>query len=362
MKIFLVKTSTNLYLYWNIGSLIIITIIIQIIFGFILSINYFSPSNDIFINSCLIYYNFNYGWMIRFFHRNITSIIFIIIFIHIIRRIIYKNLINRKIWITGLIILIIIIIISFLGYSLIWRQISYWARIVITNFIAVIPLFGQKIIYLIWGNRFINNILINRFFSIHFISALIIIIISIIHLIILHKNKRTNPINFNNKLDQINLNPTLIFKDITILILLLLIFLIINIILPLKINNPDNFNSIIIFKTPNHIEPEWYFLFFYSILRSINNKLIGLFITIKSILIIFLIPKLNKIIIFNNKYLLINKIFLITIINTIILISFIGSKPSKEPYIKIVKLLINIYFIIFLILFIQKKIIIKLFK
>lgn len=359
MKIFLVKTSSNLYLYWNIGSLIIRIIFIQIIFGFILSINYFSYFNDIFINSCIIYYNLNYGWIIRFFHSNITSIIFIILFIHILRRLIYKNLINKKIWISGLLILILLILISFLGYSLIWRQISYWARIVITNFIAVIPIIGNKIIYLIWGNRYINNILINRFFSIHFIIALIIIFFSLIHLIILHLNKSTNPINLNNKIDQINLNPLLIFKDIFLLIFFLYIFLIINIIIPIKINNPDNFNPIIIFKTPTHIEPEWYFLFFYSILRSINSKLIGLLITIKSIRILFILPYLNKTKFFNNKFLIRNKLLIIIITNIIILISFIGSKPSKEPYTKIVKILINIYFIIFLLFFFEKKIINK---
>lgn len=359
MKIFLIKTSSNLYLFWNIGSLIIIIIFIQIIFGFLLSINYFSYNNDIFTNSCIIYYNLNYGWIIRFFHRNITSIIFIMILIHIIRNLIYKNLINKKIWFSGLLIIILLIIISFLGYSLIWRQISYWARIVITNFIAVIPIIGNNLIYLIWGNRFINNNLINRFFSLHFILALIIIIIAIIHLIILHQKRSTNPINLNNKIDQINLNPILIFKDIFLLINLFYFFLMINIIIPIYINNPDNFNPIIIFKTPNHIEPEWYFLFFYSILRSINNKLIGLIITIISIIILFTLPNFNKIKIFNNKFLLKNKLLTLILINVIILISFIGSKISKEPYIKIVKILINIYFIIFIIFYLQKKIINK---
>lgn len=362
MKIFLVKTSTNLNLIWNIGSLIIITMFIQIVIGFFISINYFSYSIDIFFNSCIIYYNLNYGWIIRFFHRNITSIIFILMFLHIIRRLIYKNFINKKIWYSGLLIIILLIIISFLGYSLVWRQISYWARIVITNFIAVIPLVGNKLIYLIWGNRFINNILINRFFSIHFILAILIIILSFVHLIILHINKSSNPLNLNNNIDQINLNPLFIFKDILILLIFLYIFIIINIILPLKINNPDNFNQIIIFKTPNHIEPEWYFLFFYSILRSINNKLLGLFITIKSIIILFFLPNLNNSKIFNNKYIIIRKIFIYILIIIIILISFIGSKPSKEPYIIIVNKLIIIYFIIFFLIYFQKIIINKIIK
>ena len=137
MKIFLIKTSTNLNLLWNIGSLIIITIIIQIFIGFFISISYFSYSIDIFINSCIIYYNLNYGWIFRFFHRNITSIIFILIFIHIIRRLIYKNFINIKIWFSGLIILIIfswllILIIKVLTARIIFK--IYYINIIISFF------------------------------------------------------------------------------------------------------------------------------------------------------------------------------------------------------------------------------------
>ena len=216
---FFIKTSRNLYFFWNIGSLLIINIFIQIIFGFLLSIHYFYFSNNIYINSFIIFYNFNYGWILRFFHRNITYIIFILIFIHINWRLIYKNYLNIKIWISGLFILLILIIISFIGYSLINRQIAYWARIVITNFISIIPILGNKIILLIWGNQFINNILLNRFLSIHFLIAILIFITSIIHLIIIHIKKSSNPFNINNNLYKINLNLLFIFKDIIFILI-----------------------------------------------------------------------------------------------------------------------------------------------
>ena len=356
---FFIKTSRNLYFFWNIGSLLIINIIIQIIFGFFLSIHYFFFSNNIYINSIIIFYNFNYGWIIRFFHRNITSFIFILIFFHITRRLIYKNYFNINIWFSGLIIFIILILISFLGYSLINRQIAYWARIVITNFISIIPLFGNKLILIIWGNQFINNILLNRFFSLHFILALIILIISLFHLIILHTKKSSNPYNINNKIDQINLNSLFIFKDIIFFLLFIYIFFLINIFFPIKINNRDDFNIIIIFKTPNHIEPEWYFLFFYSILRSINNKLNGLLIILLSIKIWFFIPIINKTKLLSNKFLFINKLILFKLILIIILIRFIGTKISKEPYLIFIKIFIIIYFNLFLLIIYISKIINK---
>ena len=307
------------------------------------------------MNSFIIFFNFNYGWILRFFHRNITSLIFIIIILHIYRRLTYKNYINIKIWFSGIIIIIILIIISFLGYSLIINQISYWAIIVITNFIAIIPYIGNKLILLIWGNNYINNILINRFFSIHFLIAIVIILISIIHLILLHLNKSSNPIRINNNLDQINLNPLYIFKDIILLIIIIYIFLIINIICPIYLNNQDNFNQIIIFKTPSHIEPEWYFLIFYAILRSNENKLNGLLLLICSILIWLIIPRINKSKFISNKYNFINIFIVKIIIIIIILITFIGTKTSKEPYIYLIKILIiNYYIKIFIIYLITK--------
>lgn len=330
---------------------------IQFLIGFFLSLNYFSISNDIFYNSFIIFFNLNYGWILRFFHRNITSIIFILIFIHIFRRIIYKNFNkNENIWKSGILIILILIIISFIGYSLIINQISYWARIVITNFLAIIPIIGNELILLIWGNKFIDNILLNRFFSLHFILAILILFISLIHLIILHINKSSNPLRINNNIDQINLNPLLIFKDIIIFIILMFLFFLNNILFPVKLNNPDNFNQIIIFKTPSHIEPEWYFLFFYSILRSNENKLNGLILIIYSILILLDLPHYNKSKFISNKYFLINKIIILILILIIMLIVFIGTKISKEPYIFIVKILINLYFYLILIIFFINKI------
>ena len=354
---FLIKTSRNLYIFWNLGSLLIINIVIQIILGFILSNHYFYLTNIIYKNSIIIIFNFNYGWTLRFFHRNLTSIIFIILFIHITRRIIFKNYINIKIWNSGIIILLLLIIISFLGYSLINRQIAYWASIVITNFIAIIPILGKKLIFLLWGDKFINNILLNRFFAIHFLLAILLILISLIHLIILHIKKSSNPFNTNNNLDQINLNPLFIFKDIVIFIISIFIFLIVNIIIPIKINNRDNFNIIIIFKTPNHIEPEWYFLFFYSILRSNENKINGLLIILMSIIIWFIIPLFNKTKFMTNKFFLLNKIILTKLILILILIRFIGTKTSKEPYIFIINFIILIYFLLFITIIIINKII-----
>lgn len=348
-----IKTPRNIYLWWNFGSLISIYIIIQIIIGFIISINYFILNNP-FNRSFFIYFNINYGWLLRLTHRNLTSLIFLLIIIHIKRNLIYNTFLNKIIWIRGIIIIILFILISFLGYSLIWTQISYWGIIVITNFISTIPYLGKILLNWIWGNFNINIILINRFFIIHYITPIIIILLILIHINILHINKSSNPLGLNNQIDLINLNPYSLIKDIIILIIILIIFINLNIYFPLILNNYDNFNEINYFITPNHIEPEWYFLFFYSILRSIPNKLRGLILIFLSLILFFIIPILFKIYIQNNKFFYIIKIFNIIIFFLIIFISILGSKIIEYPYENINKIIIINLFILFFIILINK--------
>lgn len=321
--------------------------------GIIISINYINKRN-IFNRSVNIYFNINYGWIIRLLHRNITSILFILIFAHIFRGLIFKSFILTKIWITGITILILIIAESFIGYSLVWNQISYWAIIVITNFIAAIPYIGKKLIKIVWGNFNINVILINRFLSIHFIIPIVLILISSLHIIILHENKSNNPIGLINKTDLIKLNPNLIIKDLVLTVTLTMTIINILIIKPFIFRNRDNFIIINYFKTPSHIEPEWYFLFFYSILRSINNKVRGLIIIIISIIFLFIIPFFNisKFQSFNPLY----KSLILLIISIILIIRIFSTKPVEFPYKEINFTIIYLFFINFLIIKLSYKI------
>lgn len=348
-----IKTPSNLYRIWNIGSLIALRILIQIIVGFILSINYFQNTN-LFSSSFHIYFNLNYGWLLRLIHRNLTSLIFILIFTHIIRNIIFKTLINTKMWISGILIILTVISTSFLGYSLIWNQISYWAIIVITNFISSIPYLGIIIVKWIWGDFNINNILINRFFSLHFIIPNVTIIIIILHLIILHYNKSSNPLGLNSNLDLINLNPIYISKDFIFISSLLIIFINLNLINPWIFNNSDNFNQINYFKTPNHIEPEWYFIFFYSILRSIENKFSGLLIIMIITIIITLLPYFLRskfqTLIHNPSKIILTLLW----INSIIIISYLGSKTIEFPFTQINNIFILIFILYYPAIIIKK--------
>lgn len=338
-----IPVPSNISTWWNIGSIISIIILIQTTTGILLSINY--NTNQPFKEVIIRQINSNFGWIIRIIHRNTVSIIFIIIYIHIIRRTYYNSHKMKSIWVSGRLIIIIIITISFTGYILPWRQISYWGAIVITNLFSSIPIIGKRLTKIIWGNFRINKITLNRMATIHFLTPILIIIIITIHLIILHSKLSNNPLG-TKKIDFIPLNPTLTLKDTTIIILT--INLTINLILtiPIKLNNPDNFNVINQILTPNKIEPEWYFIFFYSILRSTPRKTGGIILILISIIILIIKPITQKQKIQSRSFYPINKKIIWLTLSIIITLTLIGSKPIEQPYTNIRKILISAFFLI----------------
>ena len=350
-----IPIPSNINWIWNIGFILSTIIIIQTISGIIISINYINNSFT-FKKNIIIYYNNNWGWIIRTIHINIPSIIFISIIIHIKRNIYFNSFKNKKIWYSGIILIIIIIITSFIGYILPWRQISYWGIIVITNIISIIPYIGKNIIITIWGNFNINDTSLNRIFILHFIFPIIIIIIIIIHINILHKNYSFNQLGTRNKTDIISFNSYFIIKDIIIINIIILLSINIIINFPIILNNNDNFIKISPINTPSSIEPEWYFILFYSILRLIENKIGGLIISIISIIIIIILPYINTNKFQSSKFYINKKFLLWLTINLILIISLIGYKPINQLYIKINKKLITIFFLTFPIIQISRKI------
>ena len=282
-------TPVNINYIWNFGSILGIFLIIQIISGFILSIHY-CPNIDIaFWSITNIIKDINSGWLFRLIHINGASFYFLIIYIHISRNLFYCSYKLNNVWGIGIIILLISIAAAFIGYVLPWGQISYWGATVITNLLSAIPYIGDTIVLWIWGGFSINNATLNRFFSLHFILPLLILFIVILHLFALHLTGSSNPLgsNFNNY--KISFHPYFSIKDLLGFYIILFIFIFINFQFPYHLGDPDNFKIANPINTPTHIKPEWYFLFAYSILRAIPNKLGGVIGLVISILILYII-------------------------------------------------------------------------
>jgi len=285
--------------FWNIGSFLGICLITQTLTGIFLAMHYSSDINIAFNCISHIIRDLNYGWFLRLFHSNGASLFFFIIFIHIARGLYFKSFFLTITWNIGVIIFLIRIVTAFLGYVLPWGQISYWGATVITNLLSAIPYLGVFLVEWVWGGFSVSNSTLTRFFSLHYLFPFLIIILVLIHLIFLHEEKSRNPLGVNSNSDKIPFHPYFSFKDLRNLILFIFFFILINCLTPYALIDPENFTPANPLRTPPHIQPEWYFLFAYAILRSIPNKIGGVLALVISILI--LIPLRLKKKIFNIK-------------------------------------------------------------
>lgn len=340
-------TPINISYWWNFGSLLGIFLRIQILRGFFLSMHYCPNTSYAFNRIIHIIQDINIGWLMHNIHINGASIFFICIYIHIGRGLYYSSFKLTNTWIIGTSIYIISIATAFLGYVLPWGQISFWGATVITNLLSTIPYIGNIIVQWIWGGFSINNATLNRFYSLHFILPFLILFIVITHLYFLHQSGSSNPLGLNRNLYKIYFHPHFTIKDLFGFFIIIFIFIIINLEYPYIFRDPDNFSPANPIITPIHIQPEWYFLFAYGILRSIPNKLGGVIALISSIIILYLIPffnsKLNSL-----SFYPINQIFYWIYINNFILLTWAGAQIIEYPYILIRQILSILYFTYFL--------------
>nr|QDH82260.1 cytochrome b [Parapolybia tinctipennis] len=341
-------TPININMWWNMGSLLGLCLMIQLITGIFLSMHYIPSTNDAFDSVMIIMQDMNYGWFIRIMHMNGASMFFICMYMHIGRNLYYQSFNLIETWLIGVIIFLLTMMTAFLGYVLPWGQMSFWGATVITNLLSAIPYIGTTLVEWIWGGFSVNLPTLNRFYSFHFIMPFIISFLVIVHLTFLHKTGSTNPLGLNSNLNKIIFHKFFIIKDsITFLLLMLmLIFLILQ--FPYNLGDPDNFIKANPMMTPIHIKPEWYFLFAYAILRAIPNKLGGVIALMMSILILMIMPftlapqkiKMN----FN----LINKMNFWMLTSNFLMLTWLGGQEIKTPFIELSQIYSSMYFLFFI--------------
>nr|WKK30235.1 cytochrome b [Ancistrocerus antilope] len=341
-------TPININYWWNLGSLLGMCLMIQIISGLFISMHY-TPSIDQAFNSIIhIMKDINYGWLMRLIHMNGASLFFICLYMHIGRGIYFKSFMLMETWTIGVIIFLLTMATAFLGYVLPWGQMSFWGATVITNLISAIPYFGQSIVEWIWGGFSVNNPTLNRFYSFHFILPFIILIFVIMHLMFLHMTGSNNPMGTNSNLNKIIFHPYFLYKDSITFIITMTLFLIFILQNPYYLGDPDNFipaNSMI---TPAHIKPEWYFLFAYAILRAIPNKLGGVMALILSIFILISLPLINKTKLNSPKFNPINQLFFWIFCSSFIMLTWLGGMEIEYPFIQLSQIYSIMYFSFFI--------------
>lgn len=345
----------NLSYWYNWGSLLGIILILQIISGFFLACYYIADITLAFQSIEYIMKEVPYGYIIRYIHANGAGLFFLFLYLHIARGLIYGSYTRYRIggWYTGVIILFLLIITAFVGYSLPYGQMSYWAIKVITNLLTVIPYVGNSIVELIYGGYNIGNSTLTRFYALHYLLPFIIVSIVLMHLILIHHKGGSNPLGISNvkSISYIPFHPYYTIKDILGLSLLLILLIIISFFLPNLFNHPDNSIPANPLVTPNHIIPEPYLLYYYMALRAIPNKILGVLTLLSIILILFLLPYLHKGLIITSKFRPFYKFFLFLFFFNFILGTYLGIMDIMEPYTSI-SIYSTIYYFLFIIIFI----------
>nr|YP_010149160.1 cytochrome b [Ectropis grisescens]QQV70077.1 cytochrome b [Ectropis grisescens]UOR16958.1 cytochrome b [Ectropis grisescens] len=341
-------SPSNISSWWNFGSLLALCLIIQIITGLFLTMYYTANIELAFYSVNYICRNVNYGWLIRTLHANGASFFFICIYLHIGRGIYYESFNLKYTWMVGVIILFLLMATAFMGYVLPWGQMSFWGATVITNLLSAIPYLGTMLVNWIWGGFAVDNATLTRFYTFHFLLPFIVLMMTAIHLLFLHQTGSNNPLGINSNLDKIPFHPFFTYKDLIGFIMLLFLLIMLTLINPNMLGDPDNFIPANPLVTPIHIQPEWYFLFAYAILRSIPNKLGGVIALVMSILILIILPFTFNKKIQGIQFYPINQMLFWFFVMMVILLTWIGARPVEDPYIITGQLLTFFYFSYFI--------------
>jgi ubiquinol-cytochrome c reductase cytochrome b subunit len=340
-------TPINLNNFWNFGALAGICLGIQILTGVFLAMHYTPHVDYAFLSVEHIMRDVNYGWMIRYMHANGASMFLLSVYIHMGRGLYYGSYKTPRgfVWGIGVVIYLLMMATAFIGYVLPWGQMSFWGATVITNLVSAVPLVGPAIVEWLWGGFSVDNATLNRFFSLHYLLPFAIAAGVILHIAELHREGSNNPLGIHGKdVDKVTFYPYFYVKDFFFFWSFIFIFSYFVFLDPNVLGHPDNYIEANPMVTPAHIVPEWYFLPFYAILRSIPDKLGGVVAMVGGIAINLLLPILNTSNIRSSFFRPLHKVIFWVFIANFLLLGEIGQLPVEDPYILMGQICTLFYF------------------
>jgi len=333
----------NLNAWWRFGSILGLCLGIQVITGVLLAFHY-TPHVDIAYDSVIhIIRNVKKGWILRSSHANGASIYFICIYIHIGRGIYYGSYLDKKVWNVGIILYFLIIGEAFFGYSLPWGQISYWGVTVITNFLTVLPK-GKELLHYVWGGWTVCDSTLKRFYTLHIILPFLIFHVILLHLLFLHDNGSNNPLGVESDIMSITFHPWYTVKDLFGFVCFSWVYIYLVTLDPELLGNPVNYIPADTMKTPFHIKPEWYFIWAYTILRSVPWKGPGVASMFIAILVLFFLPYLHNGYFRRIRFYPVGQIMFWGLVATFFGLTWIGNSYVRYPYVEIGRFYRVMYF------------------
>ncbi|WP_315776147.1 MULTISPECIES: cytochrome c1 [unclassified Bradyrhizobium] len=346
-------TPRNLNYWWTFGAILSMMLGVQIVTGVILAMHY-TPHADLAFKSVeLIVRDVNYGWLLRNMHACGASMFFLAVYIHMFRGLYYGSYKAPRevLWILGVIIYLLMMATGFMGYVLPWGQMSFWGATVITNLFSAVPYFGESIVTLLWGGYSVGNPTLNRFFALHYLLPFLIAGVVVLHVWALHVAGQNNPAGVEPKTekDMVPFTPYATIKDFFGATCFLIFYSWFIFYMPNYLGEADNYIPANPAVTPAHIVPEWYYLPFYAILRSIPNKLAGVVAMFAAIIVLVFLPWLDSAKTRSNKYRPLGKQFFWIFVVVCIGLGYLGAQPPEGVYVVLGRILTVLYFAYFLI-------------
>jgi len=339
--------ARNLSSFWNFGSLLGACLAIQLATGLFLAIQYTGSIVLAFNRVSHLEQDVVGGWWLRTAHANGARFFFFSIYFHIGRGLYYGSYVLEMTWNVGVVILLLVMAAAFFGYVLPWGQISFWGTSVITNLLSAIPILGNELVVWLWGGFAVRGPTLTRFFTFHFLVPFIVAALASLHLLFLHQSGSSNPLGLSSNFLKSPFHPYFRSKDFAGLLILALLLSSLVLLSPWALGDPENFIPANPLVTPVHIQPEWYFLFAYAILRSIPNKLGGVIALALAILILLILPWIPLSKAQGLRFYPLSQRYFWSLVMTVFLLTVIGARPVEEPFVTIGQLLTVYYFLFY---------------
>ena len=358
--------SKNFNIWYIFGVLSMVVLIIMLMTGFFLTMNYKPSAEDAFNSVEYIMRSVEWGWLIRYMHSTGSSFFFIVVYLHMFRGMLYGSYKKPRelIWIIGMLLYFCLMAEDFFGYLLPWGNMSYWAGQVIVNLFSYIPVIGETLTEWIRGDYFISDITLNRFFAFHVIFLpLAILALVFAHILALHHVGSNNPDGIEIKdykdesgkpIDGVAFHPFHTSKDLVAIIIFLILYFAAVFYAPemgglfLEV---DNFEPADPLKTPEHIVPSWYFTPYYAILRAIPNAALGAVFLVTAVLLFVFLPWLDRCSVKSIRYRGWQyKVALFSFVVSFIVLGYLGMQPATGVYVLLARIFTIIYFAFFLLM------------
>ncbi len=358
--------SKNFNFWYGFGVLATVVLVLQIVTGILLTMNYKPSAAEAFASVEYIMRDVDWGWLIRYLHSTGASAFFIVVYLHMFRAMMYGSYKKPRelIWLIGMAIYLCMMAEGFFGYLLPWGNMSYWGAQVIVSLFGAVPVIGEGLAEWIRGDFYISDITLNRFFAFHVIAVpLMLVLLVVVHIMALHEVGSNNPDGIEIKerkgpdgvpLDGVAFHPYHTTKDLVIILVFAILFSAVVFFAPemggyfLEHANFDPANTL---QTPEHIAPVWYFTPFYAILRAVPNKLLGVVLMGLAVVLPIFLPWLDRCKVKSIRYRgWIFKVALWTFVFSFLFLGYLGLQPVSDTFTMLARVFTFTYFSFFVLM------------